>query len=868
MPSVMLSLPLLLVACSLGPETPFDGPRRPPTERFQDPGLAQSGAGPVVRLWKEEGRYELPDATLVPGYDPEMLLPVAFGSSPAKQRKGGDIYTAPDPFQDHVNFRRGPPPGLELVVDRRSVPYDRGLRKRPSWRRHDDGLELLWPEGQPLNVDAIGLRYPSARDTLFRRDPVRSELEPRAFVDYEVTQNERTRPGLLLPAPGRASWSIPLPAGRSATLDTHVTIAPTPLVALGSDGAWAVVRVRAGDEATELARVWIDGDTDAFTPVRADLSRWAGQEVEVELASEPHGTNHFDHVVFGAPTVWSGAEGEPARVVVIGMDTTRPQAFGWYGYGRDTTPELDAVANSGTVFPRAWTPAPRTRPSFRSATTGRRPLDAVGATTIGQVFSDHGFATAGYVANLHLVPRFDFNDGFDDWWLEGSANAEQQVDKALAFLDANRERDTYVFLHIMDPHMNYGAPGSYHDMFVTDPDPSLAEWFARSDVYEWMEKGTLTEQRKEHIRARYDGELRYSSVHLGRLFDQLDRLEGRTLVVLHNDHGEEFWEHGTFEHNHTLYDDVTRGLLWFRTSGGQAQGATIDAPVSLPDIAPTLFDFAGFDPATLPPTDGRSLKGLLEGTEDAASWAERPIGIAHLRYGLDRWGVVYRNHKYILHTAAGTEELYDLGADPGEQHDLARSTDLEPWRQQLGPAHGIDVGFGWRIRIGQVAKGETLTMELPEPALWAEVVPPSMTIPDPANQAWGEPPRRDIAEIGSVTLSDDKKTLTYAAGTRPKDGLIFVRFASDASPDQARLLAGDEELLLLRATVWSHASPERTIRIEPGTVLQPPPSEADRMRAASGEASADEILQLCQLGYITGEACEGVEAVGDAHEGH
>ncbi len=331
MPSVMLSLPLLLVACSLGPETPFDGPRRPPTERFQDPGLAQSGAGPVVRLWK-----------------------------------GGDIYTAPDPFQDHVNFRRGPPPGLELVVDRRSVPYDRGLRKRPSWRRHDDGLELLWPEGQPLNVDAIGLRYPSARDTLFRRDPVRSELEPRAFVDYEVTQNERTRPGLLLPAPGRASWSIPLPAGRSATLDTHVTIAPTPLVALGSDGAWAVVRVRAGDEATELARVWIDGDTDAFTPVRADLSRWAGQEVEVELASEPHGTNHFDHVVFGAPTVWSGAEGEPARVVVIGMDTTRPQAFGWYGYGRDTTPELDAVANSGTVFPRA-SPPPATSPTSTSS---------------------------------------------------------------------------------------------------------------------------------------------------------------------------------------------------------------------------------------------------------------------------------------------------------------------------------------------------------------------------------------------------------------------------------------------------------------------------------------------------------------------
>ncbi len=863
-------LPLLLVACSFGPVAPFQGDKRPPSPRFEDPGLADRGSGAVVRLWDAGGSYTLPDATLPDGFDPDATLPLAFGSVPTASRKKGAVWTAPSPFRDHVDRRRGAPAGMAVEVDGEALTYDGKLRRAKSWRLTDQGVEVLWPaSAPPLGAERMpGLRYGGAAATLLRRDPNRSKLPVDDYVAFEVTHGGRTRPGLLLPAPGLARFEVELPADRASTFDTHITMAPTPLTGLGSDGAWAVVSVRVGETLTELSRTWVDGDADGFESVRLDLSPWSGQTVELELATEPHGHNHFDHVVFGAPSVWSAATEPPRRVVVIGFDTTRPQQFGFYGYPRDTTPELDAIAEHATVFTHAWTTAPRTRPSFRSATTGRRPLEAVGATNIAEVFSDHGFATAGYVANLHLQPRFGFHRGFDDWWFDGQSQAGEQVDRALAFLDRHRGRDTYLFLHIMDPHMAYGAPGSYRDMFVEDPDPDLPRWFSRSEVYTWMKKGTLTDQRKAHIEALYDGELRYTSHQLERLFDQLDRLEGRTLVVVHNDHGEEFWEHDRFEHNHTLYDDVTRALLWFRAGGGQLEGTTIDAPATLPDIAPTLYDFAGFDPSTLPVTDGRSLKGLIEGTEDPAAWSDRPIGIAHLRYGHDRWAVVYRNHKYVLHTASGVEELYDLGADPLEQSDLSHTVNLDPWRRQLGPAHGIDVGPGWRIRVAEMPPGDTLTIELPQMARWAQVVPPSMTIPNPANQSWGEPPRRPITEVGTTTLSKDGRVLTYRAGTKPAGALLFVRFEQAVSPDDAVLKSFEEPLPLLRTTIWSHSSAGRSLRIEPGTVLQPPPSEADRMRALAGdveEGGSENIEELCRLGYMSGPACAAFED-GGGHE--
>ena len=344
------------------------------------------------------------------------------------------------------------------------------------------------------------------------------------------------------------------------------------------------------------------------------------------------------------------------------------------------------------------------------------------------------------------------------------------------------------------------------------------------------------------------------SIELGRLFAQLDRMPGRSLVVLHNDHGEEFWEHGAFEHNHALYDEVTRALLAFRSGGGQTVGQRIAAPVTLADIGPTLYEFAGLTSPT--PVDGRSLAPLLDGRLESEVFSDRPIGIAHLRYGAQRWGVVLRDHKYVLHTASGEEELYDLSRDPGEQANLVASgtTDLVPFRAALAQAHEMRVGPGWRVTVKLMSKDRRpFAFRLPAPAVAAGVIDPEAAVATPANQAWGEEPNRTEADVGSVTLSDDKQILTFTpapASSGRVDGLLYVLFEAAQGTDSLTLRRADAPLEPTTPGSWSMGTDR--LRVSAGTVLVPPRSEADRIRTLRGatEDAGENRALLEVLGYV------------------
>ncbi len=829
----------LMMGCAGEPD-PWDGPLRDRPPGFVDPGLGVPGAGPTFALHRLEGRFTLPDSTLPAGFTPTSRFPIVMGSKHTKERKSNLVYRGESPFHDSVRHRTGPPTGMRLFVGDTEVDYHPSLRGRSWMLTEDDGLLVAWPGELP--DQGVTVAWEAARDEFLRRDFGSAGLAPSEFVDLTVTHDRRTRAGLLLPAPATAEWTLTLPGG-PAFFDAWLTMAPMAIDSLRSDGAGVVLQVDAGGETHTVSTKAVAGRA-GWEHWRANLSGHGPGPVTVRLITEPGGTHDFDHVFVGAPTVYGAPTGDVRRVVVIGLDTTRPSHFGFYGYSRDTTPGLDAVARTSSVFVNAWTPAPRTRPSFRAATTGRRPLDAVGATNIGEVFQRNGFATAGIVANVHLQPRFDFNQGFDDWWFDGQAKADEQVDRALEFLKRNADRDTYLFLHLMDPHLFYDAPSRYATRYVTDADPELPNVFSRWEVYAMQKQGSLDDRRKAEIVARYDGEMRFMNDQLTRLFDKLDRMPGRSLVVVHNDHGEEFWEHGNFEHNHTLYEEVTRGLLWFRSGPGQQEGARHQTTATLADIAPTLYDLADFD--SPPPTDGRSLAPALLGT---APLPDRPIGVAHLRYGTERWGVVHAGHKYVLHTGSGVEELYDLAADSSESTDLSKRTPLQPYRKALAAAHDMPVGRGWRVRPRLRPATPSLSIVLPQPALHVAIIDPESTRATPVNQAWGETPPRTATDIGSLTLDEARTTLTFTAGSKPWDAVLMVLFDADVPPSEASLIVDGEAVELPQTPgelVWRRGPDSLTF--EPGTVLVPPPGEAQRMQALS-DAGSDRA-ELCALGYI------------------
>jgi len=317
-------------------------------------------------------------------------------------------------------------------------------------------------------------------------------------------------------------------------------------------------------------------------------------------------------------------------------------------------------------------------------------------------------------------------------------------------------------------------------------------------------------------------------------------------VLVHSDHGEEFFEHGGFEHNHTLYDEVTRAVLMLRPKGGLKRGQRLPHPATLADIGPTLYDLVGI--AEPPPTDGRSLVPAMRG---GADWSDRPIPIAHIQYSHERWGVVWRGKKYILHTGSGQEELYDMAADPGEQHDLSATTDLQPWRDQLQASHSLAMGPGWRVPVDTRRGVSELTLTLPAPARAAGVLDPEATAEHRANIEWGEIPKQLPADVGSVALSDDGTVVTFTPGPKA-NGMLYVLF--DAPHDVAGAsLAVDGQAAELSVAdskaTWKQGPNE--LSLLPGTVIVPPPTEADRMGLGPGaEGGDDEMDLLRELGYV------------------
>ena len=765
--------------------------------------------------------------------------------NPKKAKRVLKVLRAPLPFpvaSDEATFR---PTDLRVFIGNEEIPFAKGpapQARNSTWRIN--GRALILSHATLPAPGTVRVVYPGVAEVLDRHDPKKAMLDPQDFVQYGLTVQRHTRHGLMLPAPSSGTWELTIPA--NGRFESFLTMEEPPLSQPVSNGAEVVLSVTVDGETTEVATAQVPGKQRAYTPFTADLGAWAGQQVSVTLATRPKGNAAFDWVFVGSPTISGDPEGEVRRVVVIGLDTTRYDHLSMNGYERPSTPELDAFGAQGFVFDQAWTPAPRTRPSFRSATTGRRPLEPVGAMNIAEVFQDAGFATAGIVANPHLQPRFGFDEGFDSWTFDGRADDKKQVDDALVWLEEQEQRDTYLFLHFMDAHMIYDAPDAWRNRYVEEESPSLPERVKRGEVLALLNRGALDDVQKAQLEALHDGEMAYMDHHLGRFFDALDAMPGKSVVLVHSDHGEEFFEHGGFEHNHTLYDEVTRAVFMLRPKGGLKQGQRLAHPATLADIGPTLYDLVGI--AEPPPTDGRSLVPAMRGEAD---WSDRPIPIAHIQYSHERWGVVWRGKKYILHTGSGQEELYDMAADPGEQHDLSATTDLQPWRDQLQASHSLAMGPGWRVPVDTRRGVSELTLTLPAKARAAGVLDPEAIAEHRANIEWGEIPQQLPADVGSVELSDDGTVVTFTPGPKA-NGMLYVLF--DAPHDVAGAsLAVDGQAAELSVAdgqaTWKQGPNE--LSLLPGTVIVPPPTEADRMGLGPGaEGGADEMDLLRELGYV------------------
>jgi len=354
-------------------------------------------------------------------------------------------------------------------------------------------------------------------------------------------------------------------------------------------------------------------------------------------------------------------ERPPRNVLVISLDTLRADHVGCYGYTPAATPRLDGLARSGWRFTQATTVVPLTLPAHSSLMTGTFPAwhgvrDNGGfylgddQVTLAEVLRPRGFRTGGFIGAFVLDRRWGIAQGFDRFFDEfdlekfgGAASldaiqrpAGEVVDQAVAWLEADRAKPFFAWVHLYDPHTPYAAPEPFRSRFPA----SLA--------------------------GAYDAEIAFTDFQVGRLLDALDA-QGRlaeTLVVVLGDHGEMLGEHGEPTHGFFIYDAVTRIPLIM--SGPGVRGREIRDQVRIVDVMPTLLDLLGV-PAPQG-VQGTSLKPLARG-ERLGLLAHSESWYPRYHYG---WSELlsYQDGRF-KYIRAPRPELYDLEADPREAHDLA-----------------------------------------------------------------------------------------------------------------------------------------------------------------------------------------------------
>jgi len=251
-------------------------------------------------------------------------------------------------------------------------------------------------------------------------------------------------------------------------------------------------------------------------------------------------------------------------------------------------------------------------------------------------------------------------------------SADVIVDHALAWLNENRGRPFFLWLHLMDPHAPYYPK---REALESMGDGEIGAEEARYLNSYWA-RGDLTAKRllkkRDQVLALYDAGVRWADEQIRRLTETLVELNvwDKSVLAVTADHGEEFLDHGgKFHPPIGLSEELVHVPLLVRVP--DTRGRKIEQPVSLIDLAPTLLDALGI-PA---PADfcGRSW-GLSEpATRQRAAITECVRGCTNPfhpenRMGPRILGVRNENHKLVVDFAAGAEQLFDLTADPGEKN--------------------------------------------------------------------------------------------------------------------------------------------------------------------------------------------------------
>ena len=373
-------------------------------------------------------------------------------------------------------------------------------------------------------------------------------------------------------------------------------------------------------------------------------------------------------------------------ILLITIDTLRPDHLGLYGYERPTSPRIDTVFAEGAIFERSYSVEANTPHSVLTLLSGLPPRHhgvrsfyellpkevAIVPDRLPETYQSAAFVSNIVLTNeaIGIASRFDHYDDFVDEPESDRENiyerrASRTTDAALKWLAESRdsERPLFLWVHYIDPHGPYDAPEGAPQRFESE------EWASppkvgRVAAYQFDPEITNGMTYLD----RYDEEIAYTDQHVGRLLDgygagaELDD----AFVVLTADHGESMMEHGLwYTHGYHVWNEILRVPLLIRGPGVEAGRRT--GLASGLDVAPTLLAAAGV--AGPEPLDelGRGF--------DLRRNEERPdrVLVAEASLNEHRWRMGVRGNDKWIFSTLGKRVMpklhFDLTKDPGELGD-------------------------------------------------------------------------------------------------------------------------------------------------------------------------------------------------------
>ena len=363
------------------------------------------------------------------------------------------------------------------------------------------------------------------------------------------------------------------------------------------------------------------------------------------------------------------SESTDLNIIFVLIDTLRSDRLGTYGYERDTSPVLDALAADGLRFAHHMSQSSWTKCSMASMWTGHYPVrtgvtrseDAISpeAKMPAEILQEAGYKTYALWRNAWVGPSFGFSQGFEVYHspnaspVPASVRREKPtagvvgtdwdlIQSARDFLLTHGQEKFFLYLHLMDVHQ-----------YVYDEESAL---FGNtySDIY--------------------DNSIRWVDRLLGVLIDDLDRrgLREKTVIIVAADHGEAFGEHGREGHARDVYSEVVTTPWIISFPFRFSAPLVVDAPSENVDIWPTLLDLLGLE--NLEGADGRSLRPEIE---VAGEGLPTPTRFAHID---QTWGrseeepqpmIAVTDGPYrLVYRATGRgprkAELYEYESDPRE----------------------------------------------------------------------------------------------------------------------------------------------------------------------------------------------------------